>query len=160
MRGPTSTYCGSLWLTALEAGIAIASYLEDHEWADIFRQWLSDGLEKWESMLWNGAYFNFDASGRTNVSDTLMADALAGMWYADATSLPAISESSRIRSALLSVYHFNVRLFGRGKLVGAVNGMRPNGKMDKSTLQSEEVRYMPTVQYHAIDIQVHLHYQY
>jgi hypothetical protein len=36
---------------------------------------------------------------------------------------------------------FNVVQFGRGKLLGAVNGMKPNGAIDSSCLQSREVRH-------------------
>jgi non-lysosomal glucosylceramidase len=39
---------------------------------------------------------------------------------------------------LKKIYELNVIKYGNGKL-GAVNGMRPNGEVDKSSLQSEEM---------------------
>lgn len=41
-------------------------------------------------------------------------------------------------SCLKKVYDFNVQAFANGKR-GAVNGMRPNGKIDRSSVQSDEV---------------------
>ncbi len=85
-----------------------------------------------------------------------MADQLAGQWYAHACGLPPIASKERIRyrilsstlhlclhiinflfkcrSALLKIYEFNVMKFKKG-CMGAINGMRPNGEVDKSCLQ-------------------------
>lgn len=40
---------------------------------------------------------------------------------------------------LCHYYRYNVLRFGNGELLGAVNGMRPNGTIDCSCLQSREV---------------------
>jgi dienelactone hydrolase len=67
-----------------------------------------------------------------------MADQLAGQWYADATGLPPIVPPEHAVSALISIYDFNVRRFAGGGM-GAVNGMRPDGTVDTSSSQSQEV---------------------
>ena len=43
-----------------------------------------------------------------------------------------------VTSSLRKVYDFNVMQFHQGTM-GAVNGMRPNGKKDLTSMQSEEV---------------------
>src|SRR6185503_20124728 len=90
-----------------------------------------------EAKLWNGQYYNFDASGGPH-SDSIMADQLAGQWYADATGLPPIAPPEHIASALQKIYDFNVQKFADGGM-GAVNGMRPDGTVDTSSNQSQEV---------------------
>jgi non-lysosomal glucosylceramidase len=67
-----------------------------------------------------------------------MADQLAGQWYADATGLAPIAPDAHIRSALKTVFAYNVKKFGDGDM-GAVNGMRPDGAVDTSSEQSQEV---------------------
>lgn len=42
------------------------------------------------------------------------------------------------RSSLSTVYEFNVRKFADG-MSGAVNGMRPDGRIDNTCMQSKEV---------------------
>jgi non-lysosomal glucosylceramidase len=43
-----------------------------------------------------------------------------------------------VRSALQTIYDYNVRRFADGQM-GAVNGMRPDGTVDVSSEQSQEV---------------------
>jgi len=67
-----------------------------------------------------------------------MADQLAGQWYADICGLPPIVPEEHIASALRKIYAFNVQKFAQGEM-GAVNGMLPDGRVDTSNLQSQEV---------------------
>jgi non-lysosomal glucosylceramidase len=67
-----------------------------------------------------------------------MADQLAGQWYALASSLPPVVDPEKARTALQAVYEFNVQGFQEGRM-GAVNGMRPDGSVDRSNMQSQEV---------------------
>lgn len=46
--------------------------------------------------------------------------------------------SSRVRTALQTIYDHNVLQFADGQL-GAVNGMFPDGSIDTFTVQSEEM---------------------
>jgi non-lysosomal glucosylceramidase len=94
------------------------------------------GSAAFEAKLWNGRCYRFDASGEAS-SDSVMADQLAGQWYADATGLGDLVSPERILTALRTVYESNVLGFGDGDM-GAVNGIRPDGSIDESTEQSAE----------------------
>ncbi|MFN8456210.1 MAG: non-lysosomal glucosylceramidase, partial [Anaerolineae bacterium] len=82
MTGP-SAYGGSLWLAALEAAIKMGQLMGDVEHANQYQSWLEAGKAAFEAKLWNGRYYNFDAGGGPH-SNSIMADQLAGQWYADA----------------------------------------------------------------------------
>ncbi|KAK3267085.1 hypothetical protein CYMTET_24330 [Cymbomonas tetramitiformis] len=81
MRGDTSAYCGSLWLAALQAAVAMGRSIESDAEADEFERWLAVATKSFEAILWTGVYYKFDASGRKPVSDAIMADGLAGIWH-------------------------------------------------------------------------------
>lgn len=73
-----STYCGGLWVAALQAASAMAREVGDAEAAD----YLWAKFQKAKSVydkLWNGSYFNYDNSGRRSNS-SIHADQLAGQW--------------------------------------------------------------------------------
>jgi non-lysosomal glucosylceramidase len=67
-----------------------------------------------------------------------MADQLAGLWYARACGLPPIVPDGHARTALATVFAFNVMKHRAGRM-GAVNGMRPHGIVDATDQQSQEV---------------------
>ncbi|KAI3460715.1 hypothetical protein Pfo_017378 [Paulownia fortunei] len=131
-----STYCGGLWVAALQAASAMAREIGDDSSADYL--WVK--FEKAKSAydkLWNGSYFNYDSSaGKT--SSSIQADQMAGQWYARACGLSPIADEEKVRSALEKIYHFNVMKI-KGGMRGAVNGMQSNGEVDLSALQSREI---------------------
>ena len=90
-----------------------------------------------ERRLWRGTHYAYDDGGATS-SDSVMADQLAGPWYADATGLGDLVAPERTLAALRTIHDLNVVAFGDG-LMGAVNGMRLNGTVDESSEQSAEV---------------------
>ena len=63
---------------------------------------------------------------------------MAGQWYARACGLPPIVKPKFAYASLQTVYDLNVLTFADCKK-GAVNGMRPNGQVDNSSMQSREV---------------------
>jgi non-lysosomal glucosylceramidase len=136
VSGP-SAYTGGLWLASLSAAAALADLLGETELAGQYRATLARGTAAYQQTLWNGQYFNYDSS-RSRHNDSIMADQLAGPWYARACGLPDIVEPAQVRSALRVIFEHNVRGFQRGRL-GAVNGMRPDGKLDTTSMQSQEV---------------------
>jgi non-lysosomal glucosylceramidase len=136
MTGP-SAYGGSLWLAALRAAAAFARAVGDRDRADRWDHDLHLAAESFVARLWNGRSFDFDDGG-TPTSDSVMADQLVGQWYADVTGLGELVPAGHVDSALRRVYALNVRGFGDGRL-GAVNGMRPDGSVDASSEQSQEV---------------------
>jgi non-lysosomal glucosylceramidase len=136
VSGP-SAYTGGLWLASLSAAAALADLLGKTELAGQYRASLARGQAAYQQKLWNGRYFNYDSS-RNRHNDSIMADQLAGQWYARACGLPGIVAPDQARSALAAIFLHNVQGFEDGAL-GAVNGMRPNGKIDTTSMQSQEV---------------------
>jgi non-lysosomal glucosylceramidase len=135
MLGP-SAYSGALWLAALRATIRLGTMVGDSASVARFRQLLDRGSASFEAKLWNGRCYRFDTSGEDS-SASIMADQLAGQWYADATGLGDLVSPERILTALRTIYESNVLGFGGGDM-GAVNGIRPDGSIDDSTEQSAE----------------------
>ncbi len=136
MLGP-SAYGGSLWLAALRAAIAMGERMGD----DATVAWLRDTMERarpaFEARLWGGDTYRYDAGGGPS-ADSIMADQLAGQWWADATGLGELVPAEHVDTALRTVFERNVRGFGDGWM-GAVNGARPDGGVDTSSEQSQEV---------------------
>ena len=139
MHGP-SAYGGLLWLGALRAAEELAR--RDHDetaaerWAAAYRQ----GRHAFEHKLWRegtDGYYAYDGGSAVS-SDSVMADMLAGQWYADLTGLGDLVDPTRVTRALRTIHARNVVDFGDG-LLGAVNGMHPDGTVDTSSEQSQEV---------------------
>ncbi len=125
-----SSYCGGLWLAALEAAIAIGQILQNHDpnpeiarAIATYTTWLDQGKTLYNQTLWNGQYYRLDTGGG---SDIVMADQLCGQFYARFLGLPDIVPAERINSCLDSIYTACFRNFHNGKL-GAANGLRPDG---------------------------------
>ncbi len=135
-HGP-SAYTGGLWLAALGAAAALGDLLGEKAQAQEYRRLQARGQAAYEALLWYGRYYNYDASGSRH-HDSIMADQMAGQWFAHACNLPPIVPQEHACSALLQVYDLNVRRFGAGRL-GAANGMRPDGRVDTASEQSQEV---------------------
>ncbi|CAN6928725.1 unnamed protein product [Brassica oleracea var. botrytis] len=131
-----SAYCGGLWVAALQAGSALALLVGDNGAAVYFNAKYEKARSVYEK-LWNGSYFNYDNS-RSGSSSSILADQLAGQWYARACGLKPIAKEEWIKKALETVYDFNVMKVREGTR-GAVNGMLPDGRVDTSTMVSREV---------------------
>ncbi len=132
-----SAYCGGLWLACLQAGAALAEVMGETDLASEYRKVFHGAQQVYESLLWNGAYFHYEASGSKH-QGSIMADQLAGHWYSQACGLGGVVPEDHARSALGTVFEHNVMGFENGRL-GAMNGMRPDGSLDKTGLQSMEV---------------------
>jgi len=102
--------------------------------------------------LWNGAYFDYDNS-KSSHQKSCMADQCAGAWFARSCGLELPIPTDKVRKALASVYAKNVIEFGAiaqsydqkagmantVPLRGAANGMRAEGGIDQSSMQSCEM---------------------
>lgn len=137
VKGP-SAYCGGLWLAALrciiEAGKILGRQIETEKYIEV----LKSAVTSYQTKLWNGEYFNYDSNPHSNHHDSVMADQCAGQWFLLASNIADVLPEEQILSSLRKVYNYNVVKFANGKR-GAVNGMRPNGKIDQSSVQSHEV---------------------
>ena len=132
-----SAYTGGLWLACLLAGAEMARLVNKSNQEKEYLTWFTRGQVAYESKLWNGKYFNYDSS-HSQHHDSIMADMLAGQWYARACGLPPIIKPAHIQSALKTIFNYNVMGFQKGGM-GAVNGTRPDGRVDRSNMQSQEV---------------------
>jgi non-lysosomal glucosylceramidase len=131
-----SAYTGGLWIASLLAGEQIAKDLRYREKEDEYRELYKKAKVVYERELWNGKYYKFDNSNKNK--SIVMADQLAGQWYSSACRLPRFIPEDNIRSALETIYRLNLKNFHDGNL-GTINAMFPNGKPDKSNIQSAEV---------------------
>ena len=139
MHGPSS-YGGLLWLGALRAAEELARRDGDAVTATWWHEAYERGRRSFERRLWRegrDAYYAYDDGGAVS-SDSVMADMLAGQWYADLSGLGDLVDPTRVSRALRTIHARNVVDFGDG-LMGAVNGMRPDGTVDGSSEQSQEV---------------------
>ncbi|CAH1796951.1 unnamed protein product [Owenia fusiformis] len=133
-----SAYCGGMWLSALKIMVEMAEKLDLPEDAQYFNAILEKGKVSFETKLWNGSYYNYDSS-KAVYHDSVMSDQLAGHWFLKASGLPddAVFPKENIHTALDTIYKHNILPFKNGTM-GAINGMRPNGKKDLTSVQSEE----------------------
>jgi non-lysosomal glucosylceramidase len=136
MAGP-SAYTGGLWVSALAAAERLALASGDEAARVRYAALRERATRSLRARLWNGRYLRYDGS-RGPSSNSIMADQLCGLWWADATGLPPYLDAAEARTALETIVRFNVRGFASGQL-GAVNGMRPDGSVDASSEQSQEV---------------------
>ncbi|XP_061664715.1 non-lysosomal glucosylceramidase isoform X2 [Syngnathoides biaculeatus] len=141
VTGP-SAYCGGLWLASLCVMCKMASLLDNQAAAQQrYRDILDRGSVAFDKLLWNGKYYNYDSSER-DLSNSVMSDQCAGHWFLRASGLGEgdfqVFPRENIRAALQTVFDLNVMSFAGGQM-GAVNGMRPEGAVDRSSVQSDEV---------------------
>lgn len=136
VSGP-SAYTGSLWLGALACAVKMAELTHDRPAGEKYGLLLKTATEAYQSRLWNGSYFNYDSSTSVN-HDSIMADQLSGFWFAASCGLPPIIDQQQMLSALKRIFEVNV-MGVAGGLAGAMNGMRPDGSLDTTSMQSQEV---------------------
>lgn len=137
VKGP-SAYCGGLWIAALRCMFEAGKILDRRHEGEKYEEMLAMATKAYQTKLWNGEYFNYDSNPRSSHSDSIMADQCAGQWYLLASDIADVLPDEQVVSSLKKVFNFNVLTFANGKR-GAVNGMRPNGKIDQSSVQSHEV---------------------
>ncbi|XP_072353279.1 non-lysosomal glucosylceramidase isoform X2 [Scyliorhinus torazame] len=140
VTGP-SAYCGGLWLASVCVMCKMAEILKNDEEYKKYKDILERGKEAFERILWNGKYYNYDSSKKC-YSNSVMSDQCAGQWFVRACGLGEgeyeVFPKTHVLCALKTIFDLNVMSFANGTM-GAVNGMRPNGTIDTSSVQSDEV---------------------
>ena len=131
-----SAYTGSLYLAALKATARMADKLGEPATAKEYDALEEKAANAYVRKLWTGAYFRYAVKGQD--SEAVMAEQLAGQWYAGLTGLGDLVPKAMRLSALHKVYDNNVRKFAKGEM-GAVNGMGADGTLLHSNDQIEEV---------------------
>ncbi|NXE71625.1 GBA2 glucosylceramidase, partial [Calcarius ornatus] len=131
-----SAYCGGLWLAAVCMMCKMAEVLGDTEIQQKYLGILNKGKEAFERMLWNGR-----CSAAGNHTQLAICVSLGREWLV-LGAFPSLSAQvfpkSHVLSALQTIFEKNVLGFAGGTM-GAVNGMRPDGVPDTSSVQSNEV---------------------
>jgi non-lysosomal glucosylceramidase len=131
-----SAYCGSLYLAALRATTEMARVLGDNSAAQEYDALFKKAQAAFIKKLWNGSYFNYDTGSAYKSS--IMAEQLAGQWYANLTGLGALVPKDMRLKALQTVYDYNVMKFDAGQM-GAINGIGVHGEMLHDNEQVQEV---------------------
>ena len=131
-----SAYSGGLYLAALRATAEIARKLGENQTASDYDSLFKKAQAAYIKNLWNGTYFNYD-QGSAYRSD-IMAEQLAGQWYANLTGLGDLVPAPMRKSALQRVFDYNVMKFQNGEM-GALNGMSADGQALHENEQVEEV---------------------
>jgi non-lysosomal glucosylceramidase len=133
-----SAYCGGLHVAALKCVIEIAKLLNDDPFAEKYSPILVKAKNSYDTKLWHDTYYKYDCSN-SDYSDSIMADMCCGHWYLRCSGFKhEVFEKEKIKSCLETIFEYNVMKYGEGQR-GAVNGMRPDGKVDITSMQSEEV---------------------
>ncbi len=135
MKG-LSSYCGGLWVTANAAAARMAGMIKDKTKARFYSERTEKAKEAFEKKLFNGKYYLFDSVPSNR--NIIFADQLCGEFWARVLGLSeARLNPGHVKSSLKTIYEYNVKKFGKGKL-GAVNGMLISGKIDNRNMQSRE----------------------
>jgi non-lysosomal glucosylceramidase len=131
-----SAYTGSLYLAALKATARMADKLGEPATAQAYDALEARAATAYVKKLWNGAYFRYAVKGLD--TEAVMAEQLAGQWYAGLTGLGDLVPKEMRVSALHKVYDTNVRKFAKGEM-GAINGIAADGALLHNNPQTEEV---------------------
>jgi non-lysosomal glucosylceramidase len=131
-----SAYTGGLYLAALKATARIADKVGEPATAKEYDALEQKAANAYVKKLWTGSYFRYAVKGQD--TEAVMADQLAGQWYANLTGLGDLVPKEMRVSALHKVYDTNVRQFAKGEM-GAINGIGPDGTLLHTNPQIEEV---------------------
>ncbi|HET9741573.1 MAG TPA: non-lysosomal glucosylceramidase [Terriglobales bacterium] len=131
-----SAYSGGLYLAALRATSQIARTLGDNNTVQSYDEVYRRADAAYIQHLWNGTYFDYD-TGSPYKTD-IMAEQLAGQWYATLTGLGDLVPQNMQHLALQHVFDYNVMKFQNGTM-GAINGIGANGQPLHENEQVEEV---------------------
>jgi non-lysosomal glucosylceramidase len=131
-----SAYSGGLYLAALRATARMADKLGEPATAGAYDALEERAAHAYVNKLWTGTYFRYAVRG--DDANAVMAEQLAGQWYADLTGLGDLVPKGMRVAALRKVYDTNVRRFAKGEM-GAVNGIGSDGTQLHTNGQIEEV---------------------
>jgi len=125
----TSAYVGGISLAAWRAGEEMAKARVDYEFEKEMRGWYERGAQAYEDKLWTGSHYRlYSGDEKHPASDTSLANALCGQWYAYATGLGPIVPREHVASVIDTVFRLNVA----ASPYGCVNGVKPDGTPDTS----------------------------
>lgn len=152
--GP-NTFIGSQYLAALRAAEEMAMVMGDGHLADSYRRRFESGSELYDSLCWNGEYYEQIVEHARYPEHQwgagCLADQLLGQWWAHTLGLGYILPKDHVRSAVESIFRHNLRrdfndftqaprVFASAHDSGLLNCTWPRGgRPDKPILYSDEV---------------------
>lgn len=125
----TAVHVNGFWLSALAMAERMAEQIGEGGTALDCRIWRREGSRSLEDKLWSQQYYrlyNDPATGR--MSDTVLANQLAGEWCARLHGLRDVFPPGHVKQALGTIKRLCMPLTGAGVLDAA----RPDGSIDSS----------------------------
>ena len=124
----TSAYVAGTWLATLSCGEAMATAMNDDDFAAECADWLQRGKVAYQDKLWNGEYYRLwhdpeNTSGEGPQSDVSLGNQLMAQWCVKIAGLPDVLPVDRVESALGVVKRLNMKATEHG----LVNGANPDG---------------------------------
>jgi non-lysosomal glucosylceramidase len=109
--GGSTTWIGSLYLSALSASEKMAELQGDSAAAQRYRRIRESGAKKQNETLWNGEYYIQirDPQPESDYGDGCEIDQLLGEWWANQVGLDTHYPQERARSALSALLKYNFR---------------------------------------------------
>ncbi len=110
-HGGTSSWMGSMYLAALAATERMARIQGDSDTAARYGKILYRGARKQDEMLFNGEYFIQipDETPRRDYRTGCYTDQMLGQWWAQLLDLGWIYPRDHVRSAMQSLFKYNLR---------------------------------------------------
>ena len=125
----TSAYTGSICLAALHAAHDAALEIGDDAFANEMESTSKRAADAFEKLLWTGEYYRlYNDPANNRKSDTSLTNALAGQWFAYFAGLSPILPLDHINGTIDTV----LRLNDPATPYGAVNGVQPDGSIDRT----------------------------
>ncbi|MCY4019274.1 MAG: GH116 family glycosyl hydrolase [Chloroflexi bacterium] len=124
----TSAYVAGTWLATLSCGEAMATAMNDSEFAAECADWLARGKAAYQDKLWNGEHYRLwhdpeCTSGEGVHNDVSLGNQLMAQWCLKITGLPDVLPADQVQSALGAVKRLNMAATEHG----LVNGVNPDG---------------------------------
>lgn len=109
--GGSTSWLGTLYLAALEAGARMADLQGDGPAAARYRRIRSSGAARQNATLWNGEYYIQirDPEPRHDYGDGCHIDQVLGEWWANQVGIEPAYPADRVRSALRSLIRYNFK---------------------------------------------------
>jgi uncharacterized protein (DUF608 family) len=134
----TSAYVAGTWLATLACGEALATAMQDTDFAQECRQRLERGQAAYQDKLWTGAYYRLwsdpeNSAGQGERSDVSLGNQLMAQWCVRVAGLPDVLPPKQITASLNVIRRLNVPATAHG----IVNGATPDGQRFASKSETD-----------------------
>ena len=109
----TSAYVAGTWLATLSCGAAMATAMNDSDFAAECADWLARGKAAYQDKLWNGEHYRLwhdpaNTSGEGPDCDVSLGNQLMAQWCVRIAGAPDILPAEQVQSALGAVKRLNM----------------------------------------------------